>query len=102
MTHLHELTLTSPGIGSLVDLQHLTGLKALHLDDTSIGDDDLAIVARFKGLEVLTLANNRVGDAGWLISRPSENSLWLDLAAPGSRMSACLPCRVSPDASTLT
>ena len=64
MTHLRKLTLRSPKIGSLVEIKPLAGLEALDLDDTSIDDDDLAIVAGIKGLKVLSLAYTRIGDAG--------------------------------------
>lgn len=64
MTDLWCLMLNSPRLDSLLPLGHLTELKWVGLGGTAVGDADMVILARSKGLFHLDLSHTRVGDAG--------------------------------------
>ena len=64
MTDLWCLVLNSPRLDSLLPLGHLTELRWVGLDGTAVGDADMVILARSKGLFHLDLSHTRVGDAG--------------------------------------
>ena len=64
MTDLRCLVLKSPRLDSLLPLGHLTDLRWVGLDGTAVGDADMVILARSKGLFHLDLSHTRIGDAG--------------------------------------
>jgi hypothetical protein len=64
MTDLRCLVLNSPRLDSLLPLGHLTELAWVGLDGTAVGDADMVILARSKGLFHLDLSHTRIGDAG--------------------------------------
>jgi hypothetical protein len=84
MTGLRCLVLNSPRLDSLLPLGHLTELVWVGLDGTAVGDADMAILARSKGLFHLNLSHTQVGDAG--LARLGELSKIEHLALSDTRV----------------
>jgi internalin A len=80
MTQLSGLVLNSPRIDSLRPLDHLTSLWWLSLRDTAIGDDDMAIIGRFKALFDLQLSHTRISDSGMVHLAGLSQVVVLDLS----------------------
>jgi hypothetical protein len=64
MKRLWGLQLAGSNVASLEPLNHLTGIRAIWLAETQVGDASLAALANFRQMEVLFLMNTRVTPSG--------------------------------------
>jgi hypothetical protein len=74
MTDLWCLVLNSPRPDSLLPLGHLTELRWVGLDGTAVGDADMVILARSKGLFHLAYRIPGLETLAWPASGTSQSS----------------------------